>query len=560
MYEEYFGLKTKPFSIVPDPTYFFMSEGHREALAHLLYGIQNEGGFVLLTGEVGTGKTTVCRRLLQVIPDDVEVAFILNPKVTARELLATICDEFGIKYPKNTTSIKTLVSRINDYLIEIHEKGGRAVVIVEEAQNLDPEVLEQIRLLTNLETNQRKLLQMIMLGQPELRDILDQPQLRQLSQRITARYHLGSLNREEVPRYVEYRLSAAGLVRGTIFPARVIGRLFHITGGVPRIINVVCDRALLGTYVQGHDRVDMKTLLKAAQEVFGIPLRRLWPRPALLLAILGLVIVLSGGLAAYANFSFLKQAMLRLTGDRTSSGSRVSALGQGVQQTPTVRLGVHPIVPKPAIHTEPLEKPANESGSQTKDSAYAAIFALWRIKYLPHSAQSACTQAARQGVFCLSARGGLFDIRQMNRPVVLKLTDLKGRRYYATLASLTEDVATFKIGNETKLVATMDIALQWSGDYFVLWRQPPGYQTGVADFQKGPFVNWLVAHLAAASKQPPPVAENPVYDRRVIELVKQFQISRGIVPDGVVGPRTIISLGGAIPDGDPVLVNEEAGT
>lgn len=269
MYREYFGLKEFPFSISPDPHYFYISEGHREALAHLMYGIQVDGGFVLLTGEVGTGKTMVCRRLLENIPENCEIAFILNPKLSSAELLAAICDEFRVPYPEGTRSIKDLVDRLNNFLLAIHEKGRKAILIIEEAQNLSVEVLEQVRLLTNLETSQRKLLQIIMLGQPELRDMLAKPELRQLSQRITARYHLGPLAKNEISSYINHRLSVAGLVRGELFPKPTVEMLSRLTGGVPRLLNIMCDRALLGTYLEGKERIDKKTLVNAAREVSG---------------------------------------------------------------------------------------------------------------------------------------------------------------------------------------------------------------------------------------------------------------------------------------------------
>ena len=241
MYKEYFGLKEKPFSIVPNPHYFYMSEGHREAMAHLLYGVKGEGGFVLLTGEVGAGKTTVCRVMLQLLPQDLEVAFLLNPPLTVEELLATVCDEFGISYSSDTTSVKAFVAQIQAYLLDVHARGRRAILVVEEAQNLSTEVLEQIRLLTNLETKEHKLLQIIMIGQPELRDKLRQPELRQLSQRITARYHLGPLSKKEIPEYISFRLLTAGLQRGhQLFPARIVKKLYRLSGGVPRLINSIC--------------------------------------------------------------------------------------------------------------------------------------------------------------------------------------------------------------------------------------------------------------------------------------------------------------------------------
>jgi len=211
----------------------------------------------------------VCRCLLEQMPENCEIAFILNPKLSSVELLAAICDEFRISYPEGTTSIKDLVDRLNDFLLSIHEKHRRAILIIEEAQNLTVEVLEQVRLLTNLETSQRKLLQIIMLGQPELRETLAKPELRQLSQRITARYHLGPLAKKEISAYVNHRLSVAGLVRGELFPRPIVKALGRLTGGVPRLLNIICDRALLGTYIEGKGRIDKRTLVRAAREVTG---------------------------------------------------------------------------------------------------------------------------------------------------------------------------------------------------------------------------------------------------------------------------------------------------
>jgi type II secretory pathway predicted ATPase ExeA len=268
MYKEYFRLKHMPFSIAPDPLYLYMSEGHREALAHLLYGIRSEGGFVLLTGEVGTGKTTVCRCLLEQLPDTVDVAFILNPKLSTEELLANICEELGICYPEGAHGTKVYVDALNNYLLESFGKGRKAVLIIEEAQNLSSDLLEQVRLLTNLETNESKLLQIIMIGQPELREKLALPELRQLAQRITARYHLGPLTKKEIPSYVAHRLQVAGGL-GTLFEPGTMSRLYRLSGGIPRLVNIICDRALLGAYVKGKDRIDGRILRNAAREVLG---------------------------------------------------------------------------------------------------------------------------------------------------------------------------------------------------------------------------------------------------------------------------------------------------
>jgi len=564
MYEEYFGLKRKPFSIVPDPSYFFMSEGHREGLAHLLYGIQNEGGFVLLTGEVGTGKTTVCRRFLELIPEGVELAFILNPKVTAQELLATICDEFGIDYPKETTSIKVLVARINDYLLGIHEKGRRAVIIIEEAQNLDADVLEQIRLLTNLETNEKKLLQMIMLGQPELRKILLQPQLRQLSQRITARYHLGPLRREEVPKYVEHRLAAAGLVRGKLFPRRTMGRLVRISGGVPRLINVICDRALLGAYVQQQAKVDVKTLKRAAKEVIGEGGNGRPTAARYRYAAAALLLLLFVGLGFLYREPLTRVGMsaMGLRDGRKSVNERIDGRPEHVAIAADPKIGREIAgsdqqVPNPAGGqvNGTLEKPPGRSEGGIRISAYRALFAQWRIDYQGDKNDAPCDQARAAGLECLLGKGSLTDLRQMNKPAVLTLLSEKGDRYYVLLTALRGDLATFKIGDEKRTVSVREIAGRWGGEYLLLWRPPADYGDVSKLGVKGVMVNWLANRLAVASGKPVPMAGEIVYDRRMVDQVKQFQLTHGIVPDGIVGPRTIIGLTGVVPDGDPVLRN-----
>ncbi|MET0383156.1 MAG: AAA family ATPase, partial [Burkholderiaceae bacterium] len=276
MYAPFFGLKQKPFSIAPDPRYLFMSERHREALAHLLYGVQGGGGFVLLTGEVGAGKTTVCRCFLEQIPTRCNVAYIFNPKLTVLELLATVCHEFGIPAPQPTAAgaaptVKDFVDALNQYLLRTHSVGQNNLLIIDEAQNLSADVLEQLRLLTNLETNERKLLQIVLIGQPELRDMLARPDLEQLAQRVIARFHLDALSQAETVNYISHRLAVSGL-KGTLpFDNAALQRVHQIARGVPRRINLLCDRALLGGYAGGKTRIDRAIVDKAALEVFGPP-------------------------------------------------------------------------------------------------------------------------------------------------------------------------------------------------------------------------------------------------------------------------------------------------
>ncbi|MGZ5195966.1 MAG: ExeA family protein, partial [Ramlibacter sp.] len=302
MYASYFGLKSDPFSIAPDPRYLFMSERHREALAHLLYGLGGGGGFVLLSGEIGTGKTTVCRLFLEQIPPHCNVAYIFNPKLTVIELLQSICDEFHIEVPAKSAAptVKDYLDPLNAFLLHAHAAGRNNVLIIDEAQNLSAEVLEQLRLLTNLETSERKLLQIILIGQPELRGMLADPKLEQLAQRVIARFHLDALSEAETGHYIEHRLEVAGLDRPLPFDRKALRRVHQLSRGVPRRVNLLCDRALLGAFANGRPSVDRKTVDKAAAEVFDAPARRpaAWHRTAV---VLGLGLVAGAGLFAGAS-------------------------------------------------------------------------------------------------------------------------------------------------------------------------------------------------------------------------------------------------------------------
>ncbi len=292
MYTSFFGLSDKPFSITPDPRYLFMSERHAEALAHLLYGINEAGGFIQLTGEVGTGKTTIVRTLLEQLPGHADVAVILNPRLTPIEFLLAICQELGIFVrDEDEDSVKGLVDILNTRLLAAHAKGRRVVVIVDEAQNLGPETLEQVRLLTNLETATQKLLQIILIGQPELRDILDREDLRQLAQRVTGRYHLDPLSREETTAYVRHRLKVAGSTSEIFSPAAMLEVHRH-SRGIPRLINVICDRALLGGYTEDQHRISPKLVRRAAEEVHGKSVQQL-PRGLAIGGAVAVVVALS---------------------------------------------------------------------------------------------------------------------------------------------------------------------------------------------------------------------------------------------------------------------------
>lgn len=528
MYREYFNLKELPFSIAPDPHYLYLSGKHREALAHLLYGINSEGGFVLLTGEVGTGKTTVCRCLLEQIPENIDIAFILNPIMTVEELLATICDELGISYPEGNTSIKVFVDKINSFLLDTYARGRKTVLIIEEAQNLGPDVLEQVRLLTNLETNQQKLLQIIMVGQPELNNILSRKELQQLSQRITARYHLGPLSKREVIAYVNHRLTVAGAHR-KLFPDSIIAKLYHASRGIPRLINVICDRALLGAYVEGKELVGKDTLTKASQEVLGGLEVKKQKRKILQWALVGLLIIACGVVLAMAYYN----QVIKIP----------TMLNANIKKTEPQKLYT-------------LYWPSNQPIGQSKDMAYKTLFVQWGIPYEIQGKGTICQQAKAKGLWCLNGPGSLNELIHLNRPAVLKLFDDKGLAFYATLTKLHGDTAILVIGTETKTVDIKEIEQHWLGDYTLFWRAPQNFKGLIHPGYRGPEVKWLEKQLSIIQGHTIRPLEDLRYDDALVKQVKKFQLTNGLVPDGIVGPQTIIHFNNITGSDEPVLIKK----
>lgn len=545
MYHSYFGLAEAPFSIAPDPRYLYMSRHHQEALAHLLYGVNGDGGFVLLTGEVGTGKTTICRCLLEQIPDSCDVAYIFNPRLTVEELLSTICVEFGIACPPGNTSIKVFVDCINAFLLDAHAKGRHTVLIIDEAQNLSADVLEQMRLLTNLETNQRKLLQIILLGQPELAAMLERPELRQLAQRIVARYHLGPLTRQEVAAYVRHRFEVSGAQR-QLFPAALMGRLYRLSGGVPRVINVLCDRALLGAYVQNKERIDRATLAQAAREVFHQPPAR---RGSMLRALAAVLILLAGGALVMAVYQKEQKDAKTMTAQQTVAKRDAPAEPvKAAEKTEDAKPG--------AALPDTLDWPADVPRARSKAMAYASLFRAWGADY---RGSGECQQAESLGLRCRTSRGGLADLRQLNRPAVLQMRDDHGRDFYATLTALDNKTATFAVGAETRPVAINALATQWSGHYTLLWRMPPGARESIRPGERGPAVEWLSRQLALLQGRAGETIKDPAFDDALARHVRQFQLAQGLVPDGAVGPQTLMHLSSAADQTAPKLFSGQRG-
>ncbi|MEC4675489.1 MAG: AAA family ATPase [Nitrospirota bacterium] len=527
MYKKYFGLRETPFSIAPDPRYLYLSELHREALAHLMYGMDSDGGFILLTGEVGTGKTTICRSMLEQVPGNINIAFILNPKMTVEELLASICDELGVIVPEKNTSVKVFVDYINKYLLEEHARGRKTVLIIEEAQNLSTEVLEQLRLLTNLETNERKLLQIIMLGQPELQEKLARPELRQLAQRITARFHLEPLSAKDISAYVKYRLAIAG-VYTELFPAETISKLYRLSGGIPRLINLLCDRALLGAYVQEHRLVNRHTLAKAAREVFGsVDPRKRW-RERLLTSKMALIAVIAVVVCFLLSAGYYYR-------DRLSSLADISMgsiTWEGI---------VNNVFAGPGL-TVLKWAPGFPQDSRTRDAAFQALFRQWDMDYEPRVNGPACHYAREQGLRCLESSGDLSTILTLNRPVMLKVFDSEGRPFFVTVTSLKGQTATLVAGKKTFSNSVKVIESYWSGEYMLFWRPPPDYNGNIRPGDKGKMVAWLDNQIAIIQGRKARPGGGQVLKGELLKQLRSFQLLMGLTPDGIIGAQTIIQF------------------
>ena len=539
MYTKFFGLNEKPFSITPDPRYLFMSERHTEGLAHLVYGVKDSSGFIQLTGEVGTGKTTLVRTLLVRIPKGVDVALILNPRLSSTEFLAAICEELKVPLPDDRSGTRELVDALNQRLLESHAAGRRTILMIDEAQNLSADVLEEVRLLTNLETAKQKLLQIILIAQPELRDTLSQTNLRQLAQRVTGRYHLEPLSREETSNYIDHRMKVAGGL-GEIFDDKAKKEIYRFSGGVPRLINVICDRALLGAYAQETRVVTAPIIAKSIAEVSGKEkplLASRWLRPALA-ALAGMLIV-AGFWAAM----------------RDPQPAAVQTSPVPAQQVPNEA----PATPVAAL-TESATRASLDTElraateATTQEAAFATLMAIWGIDY-DETGGPACNQAAAAGLSCLRQRGSWSVLKQLDRPVVLTLADSEGHTYQSVLATIDENTAGLQLGERRIEVAVDELSQLWYGQYTLLWQPPNGdpaiLQRGIRD----PKVLWLRQSLAAldpmAITEP---GDSDVFDAELEQQLIDFQRRNQLNADGLAGQQTQIIINSQLGlDGRPRL-------
>ncbi len=550
MYLRYFGLKQPPFSIAPDPRYLFMSERHREALAHLLYGVRGGGGFVVLTGEIGAGKTTVCRCLLEQIPKRCNVAYIFNPKLTVDELLKSVCVEFRVSYPSagpGAATVKDYVDALNEYLLKTHAVGQSNLLIIDEAQNLAADVLEQLRLLTNLETNERKLLQVVLIGQPELRALLARPQMEQLAQRVIARYHLGPLSEAETAHYVEHRLAVAGMTRAPLFERSALRSIYRYSCGVPRRINLLCDRALLGAYANGSAGVDRRIVERSAREVLGhhaVAARRRarFERPIMLAAGLAAGVALAGGVAWALRGGGEQRQVVAAAAESTSALAVQPALA-GVVSESAAR--DEPAIFDLATGWTSLDGAGTES--------WRELARAWNVAA---GDNDPCVAARSQQVHCFrSPNSTLALIRQLDRPGVLTLRDGNNRSAYALLTGLSGQSATLRIGGRARTVSLVSLADHWRGEFATLWRVPPNYVGTIGAASSGPAARWLALQLATARGDARPLA--PRFDEAALRgWIHSFQLIQGLPSDGVAGPVTLMQLNRVLEIDEPRLDKE----
>lgn len=514
MYNNYFGFSQNPFSITPNPAFLYLSPTHQDALSHLVYGVGQGGGFVALTGEVGTGKTTLIRSLLEQQLDDIEVALCLNPQLTATEFVANICDELNVSY-NDGSSLKELIDNLNVYLLEAHAKGKRVVAIIDEAQQLSRDVLEEIRLLTNLETANDKLLRIILVGQPELQAMLARNDLRQLSQRITARSHIAPLSKKDTAAYIKHRIRVAG-GHPDLFTPAALKRIYQLSNGVPRVINVLSERALMGTYGREKRRANVAIVNQAAQESLGISGHSHWP----LWLGAGILVVL---LAAFGGWKLA---------DSLSSNTANTANNSRVSVNPQARLKLERINPHALARN---------------------LARQWQITSPAITRQQLCDQLNKPDLECLSGQASWRVIQLIDRPVLLGINYAGETTELLLLASDGQNV-TISADQDVQVIPVNQLLGIWNGSYTTIIRNSSGSQL-LEPGQRSNSVAWLRQRISMADGLP--IIRGPkadLYDSALRLRVEDFQTRYGVSPDGLVGGQTIALLDNLAPEpGTPTL-------
>jgi len=513
MYQAFYGLNEAPFSIAPNPKYLFLSSQHQQAISHLQYCLKEGGGFVLLTGEVGTGKTTLARSLLAQLPSNTKIASILNPTLSEIELLATLCDELSIRYPE-TPTLKQLTDEISKFLLENHRAGNSTLLVVDEAQHLRSEVLEQLRLLTNLETDHKKLLQVVLIGQPELQQLLKQQHLRQLAQRITARYHLTPLNTQDVSAYIAHRLHIAG--RDSALFSKFACQLIHrLSGGIPRIINLICDKSLLHAYGTQLTLIDRKTVSDIASEILVIDdikigVLRPWLQPAI---------------ASVVTFALGFMLMAWQTPTKSAASMTMPA-----PMTEAIAPTVQPL--QIAQQIKPLLQEAT-----LRQTAFSGLMGIWGTSH--GAGTQPCQSVTQYGLKCFSGQGW-GELVAYNHPAVVSVS-VDGATYNGVVVAINENNQVLMQFSSNQF----EVPKQWllehlSGDFTLLWQAPEGFSKHLKLGSSGGAVaalsELLNRHYQLSG------AVNNQFDQGLHSLVKRFQQENQLVVDGIAGAKTLLKL------------------
>ena len=540
MYSEFYGLLENPFSISPDPKYFYLSERHNQAFAHLSYGLKSGGAFVLLTGEVGTGKTTVSRRLLNILPEDTNLAIIYHPTDEARDLYACICDGYDIPYEKNA-SIKDLFDLLKDFLFAKLEEGHSSVIVVDEAQMLSEDSLEQLRLLTNLETDNKKVVQIVLIGQPELQEMLNRQSLRQLSQRITARYHIMPLDRDDIGSYLRFRLQVAGRVQ-PLFNEAAIRLISRFSGGIPRLINLVSDRAI-------EEGEETKSRIIGEDEV----------KRAINFVSPGQTV--RQNTAGYSENEGLPKIYTAVIYTLVSAIALCLGAYLSMENGPLIK----PEQPEQIVKEEIVNNSAvietqkefknkyktDVRASSSEEKALADLYRIWGYE----GEGVDCKLAPLVSLACFSFDGTFDDFIKIDHPAVVRLFDNKLLQFYATLVTVTGNTANLLIANESYEFDLSYLKEIWDGHALILWKTLP---SGASKLAKNPGkqdLNFLSLSLARALKTRQ--INYTAFSPQLKEKIKDFQTMVGLDADGIVGSQTIMFLNARGGIGMPHLMEEE---
>ncbi|OCH02824.1 ExeA family protein [Aliivibrio fischeri] len=518
MYQDFFGFNELPFSMTPNARFLYLSDRHKEALNYLLSGLGQGGGFALLTGEVGTGKTTVSRALFSQLDEKVNLALILNPMFSAQELLEAICDEFEIAY-SSLASLKQLTDNIVHYLKSENEKGYQTIVAIDEAQHLGPDVLEQLRLLTNFETDSDKLLKVLLIGQPELQQKLQQTNLRQLAQRITARYHLLPLTPQEIEHYITHRLNVAG-GDTTLFSPPLIKKIAQYSNGIPRLVNLLCDKALWVSYQNGNQKVDQAALKKASE------------------------LVLDWQVASTTEHSSINIQARRFI---PLAAIGVSAL---------LCFGIYSMLPSYLDKHFPIQEPVVEAplvGFHDQSDAFKQLLSVWG--YSVNSFQANCTNAKRAQLYCLDDNGSLNDLLAVNRPAVVWLQEYSGEGLLAIVYRVSSKGVELLLPSKRVEVSHQWFSRHWNGAYVQLWQKPIITERAMRKGDEGAAIFALNHLLSTALEQP--MVESDRFDEKTEQQVKQFQEIFGLKEDGIAGSSTLMWLDSVTNANAPLLQGED---